>query len=323
VSKLQRQTTNLPGQHLGGGAGLESWEPEAPGTGRPEVYPTEESPHSEMGLLNPPEIRLASSVEKRILLFVATKGTMGSSDAKGSSPAAAGACFKSTHWSVVRKACNLDSPSAMEALSQLCRDYWYPLYAFVRRRGYSPEDAQDLTQDFFARLVEKHFVQYADQARGRFRAFLLSSLEHFLNNEWDKRKTIKRGGRCFFVSWEKLGAEDRYGQEPFSDLSAEKLYERRWAMTLLEKATDALRREHKAAGEQAVFEGLLGFLSGTQNSEPYKDVAARLNLTEDAVRMRVHRLKRRFGKLLREEVAATVEPGEIEDEMRHLFAVWD
>jgi RNA polymerase sigma factor (sigma-70 family) len=248
---------------------------------------------------------------------------MGSSDAKGSSSAAAGASFKSTHWSVVRKASNPDLPSAVEALSQLCRDYWYPLYAFVRRRGYSHEDAQDLTQEFFARLVEKHFVQKADQARGRFRTFLLSSLGNFLNNEWDKRKTIKRGGQCCFVSWEKLGAEARYGQEPFSNLSAEKLYDRSWAMTLLEKATEALRREHKAAGEQAVFEALLGFLSGIQNQEPYEDVAARLNLSEDAVRMRVHRLKRRFGKLLREMVADTVEPDEIDDEMRHLFAVWD
>jgi RNA polymerase sigma factor (sigma-70 family) len=290
---------------------------------------------------NPPlKSSLASSLGKRILLIEpvsrfrgvvfsrkrldgeARRG-MGSSDAKGSSPAAAGASFKSTHWSVVRKACNLDSATAVEALSQLCRDYWYPLYAFVRRRGYSPEDAQDLTQAFFARLLEKHFVQQADRTRGRFRAFLLSSLENFLNNEWDKGKTIKRGGRCFFVSWETLGAEDRYGKEPFSDLSADKLYERRWVMTLLEKATDALRREHEAAGEQAVFEALLGFLSGTQNPEPYKDVAARLNLTQDAVRVRVHRLKRRFGKLLREVVADTVEAGEIDDEMRHLFTVFD
>ena len=248
---------------------------------------------------------------------------MGRCSTNGSSPAAAGAYFKSTHWSLVRKACNLDSPTAVEALSQLCRDYWYPLYAFVRRRGYSPEDAQDLTQDFFARLVEKDFVQHADQARGRFRAFLLSSLEHFLHNEWDKRRTIKRGGQCFFVSWETLGAEDRYGKEPFSHLSADKLYERRWAMTLLEKATEALRWEHQAAGEQAVFDALVGFLSGNPNPEPYKDVADRLHLTEDAVRMRVHRLKRRFGKLLREEVAATVEAGEIDDEIRHLFTVWD
>ena len=231
--------------------------------------------------------------------------------------------FSTTHWSVVLAAGQRDTPQAREALERLCRTYWYPLYAYVRRRGYAPEDAQDLTQEFFARLVEKHVVQHADQARGRFRAFLLSSLEHFLNNEWDKRKTVKRGGQCFFVSWENLGAEDRYGKEPFSNLSAEKLYERRWATTLLEKATEALRREHQAAGEQAVFEALLGFLSGTPNPEPYKDVAARLNLTEDAVRMRVHRLKRRFGKLLREVVADTVEAGELDDEMRHLFAVWD
>jgi len=216
-----------------------------------------------------------------------------------------------------------DSPQAAEALEQLSRTYWYPLYAYVRRRGYTPEDAQDLTQEFFARLVAKHFVQHADQARGRFRSFLLSSLEHFLKNEWDKLKTIKRGGQCFFVSWENLGAEDRYGKEPFSDLSADKLYERRCAMALLEKATEALRREHEAAGEQTVFAALQGFLSGAQDQEDYTDVAARLNLTQDAVRVRVHRLKRRFGKLLREVIADTVEAGEIDDEMRHLFDVWD
>ena len=234
-----------------------------------------------------------------------------------------GPLFRTTRWSKVLAAGQGDTPQAAEALEQLCRTYWYPLYAFVRRRGYSPEDAQDLTQEFFARLLEKHFVQQADRARGRFRAFLLSSLEHFLKNEWDKRKTIKRGGQYFFVSWETLGAEDRYGKEPFTNLSAEKLYEQCWAMTLLEKATEALRREHEAVGERAVFDTLLGFLSGTQNQEPYKDVAARLNLTEDAVRVRVHRLKRRFGKLLREIVADTVEEGEIDDEMRHLLAVWD
>jgi RNA polymerase sigma factor (sigma-70 family) len=248
---------------------------------------------------------------------------MGTSESQGRSPEAAGAQFKSTRWSTVRKASNLDSPSAMEAFSQLCQDYWYPLYAFIRRRGYSPEDAEDLTQEFFSRLVDKQCVQHADSTRGRFRTFLLSSLENFLNNEWDKRKTIKRGGRCFFVSWEELGAEDRYGQEPFTDLSAEKLYERHWVMILLEKATAALRREHEAVGEQAAFEVLVKFLSGTPGPESYRDVAIRLNLTEDAVRMRVHRLKRRFGKLLRGMVADTVEAEEIDEEMRHLFAVWD
>lgn len=246
---------------------------------------------------------------------------MGNSGSQRSPPSPPGARFKSTRWSVVRRACSGDSSSAADALAQLCHDYWYPLYAFVRRKGYSPEDAQDLTQEFFARLVERHSVGRADQARGRFRAFLLGSLEHFLHNEWNKRKAIKRGGKCFFVSWEELCAEDRYSQEPFSDLSPEKLYDQRWAMALLEKATQALRHEYETSGEVAVFEALQGLL--TDPAEPYKEVAARLNLTEDAVRMRKHRLKRRFGKLLRDEIADTVEEGEIDDEMRHLFAAWD
>ena len=251
------------------------------------------------------------------------KETKVSFDAHSSSPLPMGAHFKSTRWSAVRKAGDPDAPSAMEALARLCRDYWYPLYAFVRRKGYTPEDAQDLTQEFFARVFEKGIVEQANQARGRFRSFLLSSLNHFLSNEWDKKKTIKRGGQCYFISWEELGAEDRYVQEPFSNVSAENLYERHWAATLLEKSTEALRREYEAAGEQAVFEVLLGFLSGLEKRESYKQASDRLNLTEDAVRMRLHRMRRRFGKLLREEVADTVEPDEIDDEMRHLFTVWD
>jgi RNA polymerase sigma factor (sigma-70 family) len=252
------------------------------------------------------------------------KGTMRSSENKPSSHPLAGGQFKTTRWTLVCKARNLDTSSAGEALSQLCRDYWYPLYAFVRRGGHSPEDAQDLTQEFFAQLLSKQTLKHADQELGRFRNFLLTSLKHFLVNEWHKLKTIKRGGRFFFVSWEELGAEARYGEEPFHELSADKLYERRWALTLIDKAMGILRQEYTTAGEQAVFGALQGFLSGVPHSESHKDVAARLGLTEAAVKMRVHRLKQRFGMLLREQIADTVsEATEIDDEMRHLFAIWN
>ena len=249
---------------------------------------------------------------------------MRSSENKQGLGAAAGWQFRSTRWTLVCKARNLETPSAVEALSQLCREYWYPLYAFVRRRGYSPEDGEDLTQSFFARLLEKQYLQHADRERGRFRTFLLKSLDHFLVNEWEKQKTVKRGGRCLFVSWEELKAEDRYNEEPFHELSADKLYDRRWALTLIEKAMEVLRHEYASAGEQAVFEALQGCLSGHESPDSHKDVAARLDLTPGAVKMRLHRLKLRFGQLLREQIADTVsEEGEIDDEMRHLLAVWN
>jgi RNA polymerase sigma factor (sigma-70 family) len=265
---------------------------------------------------------LASWLENRILLQAQQKA-MGSSDTRRSSPGAVETEFRTTRWTRVCKARQPDTPSASEALSQLCRDYWYPLYAFVRRRGHPPEDAQDLTQSFFARLLEKQYLQRADPERGRFRTFLLSSINNFLSNEWDKKKTIKRGGQCFFVSWDELDAENRYGQEAFLDLSAEKLYDRRWAMTVLDKVGQVLRREHALSGELALFEALQGSLTGTDGPQSYKALAAGLNLTEDAVRMRLHRLKRRFGKVLREVVADTVAMGEdVEEEMRQLVAAW-
>ena len=231
--------------------------------------------------------------------------------------------FRTTRWTRVCKAGQLDTPSASEALAELCREYWYPLYAFARRRGLSPEDAQDLTQSFFARLLEKQYLQRADPARGRFRSFLLSSITHFLCNEWEKQKTIKRGGQCFFVSWDELDAENRYRQEPFSELSAEKLYDRRWAMTILDKAREGMRQEHSASGELALFETLEGAITGTLEPQTYHDLAARLSLTEAAVRMRIHRLKRRYGKVLREVVQATLAEGEdVDAEIRQLFAAW-
>jgi RNA polymerase sigma factor (sigma-70 family) len=236
----------------------------------------------------------------------------------------AGWRFRSTRWTQVWKAGNLDTPSAEEALSELCRNYWPPLYAFVRRRGFSPEDSEDLTQAFFAQLLEKQYLQRALPERGRFRTFLLTSLDHFLCNEWDRRKSVKHGGRFFFVSLEELQAEERYQQEPFHDLTAEKLYDRRWVMILIKKTTEILRQEYTTAGDTAAFEALQGFLSGDPNPESYQEVAARMKLTVAAVKMRAHRLKRRFGTLLREQVADTVlDEKDIDEEISHLRAVWD
>jgi DNA-directed RNA polymerase specialized sigma24 family protein len=245
------------------------------------------------------------------------------SNSNGQSSSASGGFFRSTHWSVVRQASDLNCPSAHEALTKLCLDYWYPLYAYVRRRGYSHEDAQDLTQEFFARLIEKRLFAYADQARGCFRSFLLSAIDHFLNHQWKKSKAIKRGGQQLFIPFDELGAELRYGHEPFSNLSPEKLYERRWAIVLLEKTAEKLRLEHESAGERPVFENLQGFISADPDQESYQTVAVRLHTTADSVRMRVFRLRRRFRQLLREVVADTVAPGEIDEEIRHLREVWD
>lgn len=249
---------------------------------------------------------------------------MSSSDQREGSRGSAEARFATTHWSVVLRAGRPLSSGAEDALARLCRDYWYPLYAYLRRRGYAPAQAQDLTQDFFARFLEKDYVRQADRQRGRFRTFLLSSLSHFLANEADRRATLKRGGRYLFVSWEELHAEEHYGQEPFHDLTAEKLYDRRWALALIDHTLDALRREHEITGDLALFDALQAQLVDHAETGPWAQVGARLGLSEGAVKMRVHRLRRRFGELLRAEVAQTVSsPAELEEEMQHLFAIWD
>lgn len=232
--------------------------------------------------------------------------------------------FENTRWTQVWKACNHNTPSAQEALSELCHVYWGPLYTFVRRKGHSKEDSEDLTQAFFVQLLEKKYLQRASPERGRFRTFLLTSLNNFLHNEWDRHQAVKRGGCCFVVSLEELQTEERYQQEPFHNLTAEKLYNRRWVLILLERSMDMLRREYTTAREQVAFEALQGFLTVDPNSESYQDVAARLQLTVDAVKMRVHRLKQRFRILLREQVADTVsDENDIDEEIHHLFEVWD
>jgi RNA polymerase sigma factor (sigma-70 family) len=230
--------------------------------------------------------------------------------------------FPATHWSAVLAAGRDDDTRAQEALAALCRTYWYPLYAFVRRQGHGPEDAQDLTQAFFANLLEHRAVAKADPARGRFRTFLLSCLRHFLANERVRAQAQKRGGGCQVVSLDAEAAETRFGAEPLERESPDRAYERNWALALMEQVLQRLRAEQAAAGKAAQFERLRDGLMGEPDAPRYADLAAQLGLSTDAVKMAVSRLRGRYRELLREEIARTVNNvAEVEEEIRHLFAV--
>lgn len=247
---------------------------------------------------------------------------MALSDAhEGSSPADPGG-FCSTHWSLVLAAGDSQSPQAEEAIENLCRAYWYPLYAYVRRKGHSPEDAQDLTQEFFARFLEKKYLKFADRERGMFRAFLLTSLKHFLINEWEKARASKRGGGIALLPLEEERAEARYLAEPVRDLSPDKVFEKRWAITVLEQVLARLRQESVAAGKGDLFELLKDFLWGEANVVSQAEIGMRLGLSVAAVKSTVHRLRLRFRELLRAQIAQTVARREdIDEELRHLVAV--
>jgi RNA polymerase sigma-70 factor (ECF subfamily) len=228
--------------------------------------------------------------------------------------------FKTTHWSVVVLAGQQASPQAAESLEKLCRAYWFPLYAYVRRRGHAPEDAQDLTQEFFLRLLQKQYLAHADRNKGRFRSFLLSALNHFLANDWRRAQAVKRGGGQPPISLDDPTAESRYAQALLSDLTPEKLYERHWALTLLDHALGMLREEFAAAGQARQFNQLRGFLTTEAAESSYAAAAAELGITVGAVGGAVHRLRHRYRELVREEIAHTVaSPGEVEDELRWLF----
>lgn len=230
-----------------------------------------------------------------------------------------GTSFATTHWSLVVAAGDSASPAAREALERLCRSYWYPLYAYVRRRGRSAHDAKDLTQGFFLQLLDHGYLARADPRKGRFRTFLLVALNHFLTNEWHRGQTQKRGGGATF-SLDALSAEERYAAEPYTADTPDRLFEQRWALAVVERAIEALRREFEAAGRAGLFDALKGVLTGNQVTEPYEAIAARLDLTEAAVKMTVSRLRRRFGELLQAEVAHTVaDAAAIDDELRHLL----
>jgi RNA polymerase sigma-70 factor (ECF subfamily) len=229
--------------------------------------------------------------------------------------------FTTTHWSVVLAAAREPSPEAAQALAQLCHAYWYPLYAYVRRKGYDLADAQDLTQEFFARLLEKNYVGAADRRKGKFRSFLLASLEHFLAKEWKRAHRLKRGGGQTIIAWDACNPEEQYRLEPADDWTAERIYERRWALTVLEQAMAGLEAEYAAAGKQRLFDELRPFISGEDDEVEYPGLAARLPMSEGALRVAVHRLRQRYGESVRAEIAKIVQaPEEIEEELRHLFA---
>lgn len=234
-------------------------------------------------------------------------------------PQAAG--FALTHWTVVLAAGRSDSPDAHDALEKLCRAYWPPIYAFVRRQGYNPHDAQDLTQGFFARLLEKNTFADADRAKGRFRSFLLGALKHFLANEWDKANAQKRGGGKMLIPIDTSAAESSCGFELADQVTAEKVFERRWALTLLDQVLRRLRQEHVEAGKELLFEQLKQTLTEASRAVPYAAIASRLGASEGAIKVAVHRLRQRYRELLRQEIANTVgSAGEVEDELRNLFA---
>ena len=239
-----------------------------------------------------------------------------------SGPEAHGGVFATTHWSVVLAAGQSRGAQASAALEQLCRTYWYPLYAYVRRRGYGHEDAQDLTQGFLVQLLERQSFARVDRSKGRFRSFLLAGLNYFLADQRARASAQKRGGGRPILSFDAQGAEQRYRLEPVDDRSPDRLFERSWALALLDAVLARLEQEFREAGKAELFQRLRVFLVAATGQESYADVAADVSMTGEAVKKAVHRLRHRYSELFREAIAQTVaDPAEVEDEMRYLYAV--
>lgn len=229
--------------------------------------------------------------------------------------------FATTHWSVVLAAGRSSSPHHEPALSTLCQTYWFPLYAYLRRRGYDSHEAADYTQAFFAQMLGKDYLKKVKPAPGKFRSFLLTALKHFVANERARAAAIKRGGGRAILSLDFENAETQYALEPADDLTAEKLFEKSWALTVLERTMDRLQTELADKGKQKLFDHLRLYLAAEPNSVPYREVAGQLGITEGAARVAVHRLRKRCGELLRDEIAQTVAGSDqIDDEIRGLFA---
>jgi RNA polymerase sigma factor (sigma-70 family) len=229
--------------------------------------------------------------------------------------------FATTHWTVVLAAGAADPSRCRAALETLCRTYWFPLYAYLRRQGCDCHQAQDYTQGFFTSLLERRALQRADPAQGRFRSFLLASLKHFVADQRDHAQAQKRGGGKNALPLDLGDAETRYSLEPVDDVSPEKLFARSWALAVLKEAMTQLRTECVAAGKERLFEYLKTYLEAQETPPPYSEIASGLGLTEGAVRVAVHRLRQRYGELVRRQIAQTVAgPAEVEEELRELFA---
>jgi len=230
--------------------------------------------------------------------------------------------FVTTNWSRVVTAARQDTRSAQAALEKLCQTYWLPLYAYVRRRGYDVEDAQDLTQAFFARLLERQWLADAEQEKGKFRTFLLTAMERFLANEWDRARAQKRGGGRANVPIQLDTAKTRYGVDPRDTRTPEQAFEYRWAMALLDEVLKQLQADYRKRGLETLFAALKPSLVGEGNAQPYADLAAKLEMGESAVKVAVHRLRQRYRELLRAEIAETLaSPDEVDAEMKYLFGV--
>ena len=241
--------------------------------------------------------------------------TSGASEQKG------GFAFTTTHWSVVLEAQG-ESPAAQEALEKLCRTYWRPIFAFLRRQGISPEEAEDITQGFFAQLLERRSLDAVRKEKGRLRSFLLGALKYFVVDEQRRAMAVKRGKGQRLIPLEELRADERIEMEPSDPMTAEMIYERRWALTVLERVLSRLKDEYVAAGNAALFDALKELLPDEPGSPSQAEIAARLGMTENAVRQACYRFRQRYQALLREEIANTVAtPGDIEDELRHLISV--
>ena len=232
-----------------------------------------------------------------------------------------GVAFTTTHWSVVLEAQG-ESPAAQEALEKLCRTYWRPIFAFLRRQGIPPEEAEDITQGFFAQLLERRSLDAVRKEKGRLRSYLLGALKYFVADEKRRAMAVKRGKGQRLIPLEEFRADERIEMEPSDPMTAEMIYERRWALTVLERVLSRLKDEYRAAGNAALFDALKELLPDEPGSPSQAQIAARLGMTENAVRQAFHRFRQRYQSLLREEIANTVAtPGDIEDELRHLIVV--
>jgi RNA polymerase sigma-70 factor (ECF subfamily) len=256
-----------------------------------------------------------------VRFFLRSVGMTGA-ETGSSAPARPQAAFNTTHWSVVLAVSQSDSPRAQQALAKLCQTYWYPLYAYVRRRGYSAPDAQDLTQAFFEQLLERRSLTNAAPELGKFRSYLLTAMKHFLASEWKHGTAQKRGGGAQMLSLDWARAAERFDLEPATHASPDKLFEKQWAVTVLGDVLNRLEREYRNENKAELFTALKQTLMGQRETQPYAELARQLGMSESAVKVTVHRLRKRYRELIHDEIANTLgDPTEVEAEMRYLFHV--